>query len=82
MLFMIALLPSAAPAEAYSVKTYQASGGSRIEACTLVKQNALSQAGETAHGRMTKISACKCDIQGRAGVPQKWQCQVQTIHAK
>ena len=66
---------------AYSVKSYQAFGASRIEACSTATKSALSPTEESAHGRLTKVSACQCSKETDSKGSGQWRCLVETVHA-
>jgi hypothetical protein len=68
-------------ASAYTVKTYHGAGTSRVEACSLAKAGAQSPKEESAHGKMTKVSACQC-THADGAMNGQWQCQVQTVHER
>ncbi|MGF6771859.1 hypothetical protein P3T18_004346 [Paraburkholderia sp. GAS199] len=65
---------------AYTIKTYQGNGASRIEACTLAKTTAESPDQETAHGHLIKVSACKCSSTESTHDSKQWLCLVQATH--
>ena len=65
---------------AYTVKTYHGAGTTRIEACALAKATAQSPDEETAHGRLTKISDCRCESGTKSGSQDQWHCLVQATH--
>jgi hypothetical protein len=65
---------------AYTIKTYQGSGSSRIEACTLAKTTAGSPDQEVAHGRLLKVSACECSLTNDTQDAKPWRCTVQVTH--
>ena len=67
----LALVCAAGLGYAYSVTTYQALGASRIEACSLATRSALSSTEESAHGRMTSVSACHCNQNSNAKDPER-----------
>jgi hypothetical protein len=76
----LTLTGAAGLAYAYSVKTYQAPGASRIEACSLATKSAELPTQETVHGRLTKVSGCQCARQRNAKDAERWQCSVEAIH--
>jgi hypothetical protein len=76
------LLVTVQSVEAYTVKTYQGLGTTRIEACTLARQSALSPTAEAAHGRLIKVTACQCGNKSKPGSPAHWACRVETTHER
>jgi hypothetical protein len=83
----LALACSASSVHAYSIKTYQGLGASRIQACTLAKQGAQAPDEEVAHGRLTKVSACNCsqkeaDKTVDADNAKQWRCLVEAVHER
>ncbi|MDR5760835.1 hypothetical protein [Caballeronia sp. LZ035] len=71
---------------AYTINTYHGEGVSRIEACSLARNDALSPTAEEAHGHLLKLGKCDCgkadasaSAGGKAGA---WQCTVQVTHER
>jgi hypothetical protein len=77
-----ALVVISQSADAYSVNTYRGTGASRIEACASARQDALSSAQETAHGKLTRVGSCQCNRKDPAGHLNHWECWVQSIHTR
>jgi hypothetical protein len=83
-LFALALACACAAqsALAYTVKTYHGEGASRIQACSLAHNDALSPASEEAHGHLLKLGKCECGKSGANGKAATWQCTVQVTHER
>jgi hypothetical protein len=67
---------------AYTIKSYEGTGASRVQACSLAKLTARSPDEEPAHGRLLKVSACQCAFDGKAPHSSQWQCLVQATHER
>ncbi|CAD6534197.1 hypothetical protein LMG27952_02900 [Paraburkholderia hiiakae] len=76
----VTLICAAQCAHAYSVKTYEARGASRIEACSTATKNAESATDERTHGRLKSVGACQCSREDDPKVSGAWRCLVQAIH--
>ena len=69
----------AGPAQAYSVRTFEAPGASRIEACATATKDAEAAKDEQIHGRLKSVGACQCSHDSHAKGSGQWRCLVQAI---
>jgi hypothetical protein len=75
----VTLACAAGPAHAYSVRTFEALGASRIEACATATKNAESATDERIHGRLKSVGACQCSHERPSDAPGQWRCLVEAI---
>ncbi|MDR5782572.1 hypothetical protein QCE63_24515 [Caballeronia sp. LZ065] len=80
--FTLACACASHSAFAYTMKTYHGEGASRIEACSLARNDALSPTAGEAHGHLLKLGKCDCGKSGASGKASAWQCTVQVTHER